>query len=95
MPNDLHTRPKKNNEKRNFYIALSVCLLAAAAAAFSTYISVMDHVQTNRAVLAGESAADIPAETVSGFETYINSAALASMGITVPADVAEKAIEAE
>ena len=46
-------------------------------------------------VLAGESAADIPAETVSGFETYINSAALASMGITVPADVAEKAIEAE
>ncbi|MBR4889202.1 MAG: M23 family metallopeptidase [Clostridia bacterium] len=56
MPNDLHTRPKKNNEKRNFYIALSVCLLAAAAAAFSTYISVMDYVQTNRAVLAGESA---------------------------------------
>lgn len=46
-------------------------------------------------VLAGESAADIPAESVTNFETYINSAALAEMGITVPADVAEKAIEAE
>ena len=46
-------------------------------------------------VLAGESAADIPAETVSGFETYINSAALSAMGVAVPADVAEKAIEAE
>ncbi len=46
-------------------------------------------------VLNGESAADIPAESVTNFETYINSAALAEMGITVPADVAEKAIEAE
>ena len=46
-------------------------------------------------VLAGESAADIPAETVSGFETYINSDALSAMGIDVPAAVAEKAIEAK
>lgn len=46
-------------------------------------------------VLAGESAADIPGETVTNFETYINSAALAEMGISVPADIAEKAIEAE
>ena len=46
-------------------------------------------------VLAGESAADIPAETVSGFETYINSDALSAMGIEVPAAVAEKAIEAK
>ena len=46
-------------------------------------------------VLAGESAADIPGESVTNFETYINSAALAEMDITVPADVAEKAIEAQ
>ena len=55
MPNDPNTRPKKNNEKRSFYIALSVCLLAAVAAAWSTYASVMDYVKTNQPALAGES----------------------------------------
>ena len=55
MPNDPNTRQKKNNEKRSFYIALSVCLLAAVAAAWSTYAGVMDYVKTNRPASAGVS----------------------------------------
>jgi putative ABC transport system substrate-binding protein len=46
-------------------------------------------------VLKGEAtAAEMPYETITNFDTYINSAALAEMGITVPADLAQKAIEA-
>lgn len=45
-------------------------------------------------VLRGEAACqDIPFETISEYGIYINSAALAEMNITVPADVAAKAIE--
>ncbi|MDD4844437.1 MAG: ABC transporter substrate-binding protein [Anaerotignum sp.] len=46
-------------------------------------------------VLKGEATAEeLPYETITNFDTYINSAALAEMGITVPADLAQKAIEA-
>ncbi len=46
-------------------------------------------------VLKGEATAEeLPYETITNFDTYINSAALADMGITVPADLAQKAIEA-
>lgn len=55
MPNDPHTHQKKNNEKRSFYIALSVCLLAAVAAAWSTYASVMDYVRSSQPTIAGTS----------------------------------------
>ena len=48
MPNDPNNIPKKTNEKRSFYIALSVCLLAAVAAAWSTYAGVMDYVKSSR-----------------------------------------------
>lgn len=46
-------------------------------------------------ILKGEGAAeDMPYETITSFDTYINSGAIEEMGITVPADIAEKAIEA-
>ena len=46
-------------------------------------------------ILKGEATAEeMPYETISSYDTYINSQALADMGITVPADIAEKAIEA-
>lgn len=45
-------------------------------------------------VLRGEATCDdIPYETISEYGIYVNSAAIAEMNITVPADVAEKAIE--
>ncbi|MGN1083744.1 MAG: ABC transporter substrate-binding protein, partial [Lachnospiraceae bacterium] len=47
-------------------------------------------------VLKGEAkASEIPYETIAEYGIYINSAAIAEMGITVPADVAEKAIESQ
>ena len=45
-------------------------------------------------VLKGESAADIPYETISEYGIYVNSEALAAFGIELPADIAERAIEA-
>ena len=45
-------------------------------------------------VLKGESAADIPFETISEYGIYINSEALAAFGISLPADIAERAVEA-
>lgn len=45
-------------------------------------------------ILKGEAkASDIPYETVTEYSTYINSDATSAMGITVPSDVAAKAIE--
>lgn len=46
-------------------------------------------------VLKGEAKAEeLPYETITSFDTYINSQALTDMGITVPEDLAKKAIEA-
>jgi len=46
-------------------------------------------------ILRGEKkASEIPYETISEYGIYVNSDAIAAMGITVPADVAGKAIEA-
>ena len=46
-------------------------------------------------ILRGEAgAADIPYETISEYGIYINSAALAELGITLPEDVAQTAVEA-
>ncbi|WP_312061291.1 ABC transporter substrate binding protein, partial [Anaerotignum sp.] len=46
-------------------------------------------------ILKGEAKAEeMPYETITSFDTYINSKALADMGIKIPADIAEKAIEA-
>lgn len=46
-------------------------------------------------ILKGEATAEeMPYETISSFDTYLNSQALTDLGITVPADIAEKAIEA-
>lgn len=46
-------------------------------------------------ILRGEATpADLPYETITSFETYINSTALASFGINVPTEVLEGAIEA-
>lgn len=46
-------------------------------------------------VLKGEATAEeIPYETITNFDTYINSPALADMGIKVSADMSQKAIEA-
>ena len=46
------------------------------------------------AILKGEKkASDMPYETVTEYSTYINSDAASAMGITVPFDIAEKAIE--
>ncbi len=45
-------------------------------------------------ILRGEAkASDMPYEIISEFDYYVNSDALAEMGITLPADIAEKAIE--
>lgn len=45
-------------------------------------------------VLKGEAkASDMPYESITEFNYYINSAALAEMGLSIPADLAEKAIE--
>ena len=45
-------------------------------------------------VLRGEAAAsDIPFETISEYGIYINSDAIASLGLSVPANIADKAIE--
>lgn len=55
MQTDPHiprTDKKRKNEKRNFYIALSVCLLAAAAAAFSTFASVIDYLKNSEETMA-------------------------------------------
>jgi len=45
-------------------------------------------------ILKGEATAEnMPYETITEFNYYINSAALAEMGLEVPAEIAEKAIE--
>ena len=45
-------------------------------------------------VLKGEiTCANLPFETISEYDIYVNSAALAEMGIDLPASVAEKAVE--
>ena len=45
-------------------------------------------------ILTGEASAyDMPYETISEYGIYVNSAAIDALGITVPEDVAEKAIE--
>ena len=45
-------------------------------------------------ILKGEAkASDLPYETVTEYSTYINSDAASAMGITVPSDVAAKALE--
>ena len=47
-------------------------------------------------VLKGEAkASEIPYETISEYGIYINSAALSEMGITLPAAIADKAIESD
>lgn len=47
-------------------------------------------------VLKGEAkASEIPYETITEYGIYINSGTISEMGITVPEDVAEKAIEAQ
>ena len=47
-------------------------------------------------ILKGESkASDMKYETVSEYSTYINSDAINAMGITLPSDVADTAIEAK
>jgi putative ABC transport system substrate-binding protein len=46
-------------------------------------------------VIRGEAVcADIPFETIASYSTYINSDVLDAMGITVPADIAAAATEA-
>lgn len=45
-------------------------------------------------ILKGEAtASDMPYETISEYGIYVNSEAISAMGITVPEDIAEKAIE--
>ena len=45
-------------------------------------------------ILTGEASAyDMPYETISEYGIYVNSSAIEALGITVPEDVAEKAIE--
>lgn len=47
-------------------------------------------------VLKGEAkASEIPYETISEYGIYVNSEALAALSLTLPADVAEKAIESK
>lgn len=46
-------------------------------------------------VLKGENAADIPYEIISEFNIYKNSKALKEFNLTIPAEFAQKAIEAE
>lgn len=45
-------------------------------------------------VLKGEAASSIPFETITEYSLYINSQALADLGIEVPAELAENAVEA-
>lgn len=46
-------------------------------------------------ILKGEATAEeLPYETITSFDTYINSKALTDMGMEIPADIAQKAIEA-
>ncbi len=45
-------------------------------------------------ILKGESAQDIPYETISEYSLYINSEALASLGLSCPDDLADEATEA-
>ncbi len=44
-------------------------------------------------VLRGESAADIPYETISEYDIYVNPDALAAINIALPEDIAEKALD--
>ena len=45
-------------------------------------------------ILKGEKkASDMPYETVTEYSTYVNSDAVAAMGLTVPSDISDKAIE--
>ena len=44
-------------------------------------------------VLRGESAEDIPYETISNSYLYVNPDALAAYGLTVPAELSERAID--
>ncbi|HHT16949.1 MAG TPA: ABC transporter substrate-binding protein [Papillibacter sp.] len=45
-------------------------------------------------IIKGEATAEeIPYETITEFNYYVNSAALAEMGLTLPSDIADKAIE--
>jgi len=61
----------------------------------------IDYVQLGRQtgmmaakIITGEASAyDMDYETISEYGIYVNSEAIANMGITVPADIAEKAIE--
>ena len=61
----------------------------------------IDYVQLGRQtgmmaakILTGEATAyDMPYETISEYGIYVNSEAIAALGITVPDDIAEKAIE--
>lgn len=47
-------------------------------------------------ILKGEAtASDIPYETISEYGIYINSEALGAMNLTLPADIADKAIESQ
>ncbi len=63
----------------------------------------IDYVQLGRQtgmmaakILTGEASAyDMDYETISEYGIYVNSAAIESMGITVPSEIAEKAIESE
>ena len=63
----------------------------------------IDYVQLGRQtgmmaakILTGEASAyDMDYETISEYGIYVNSAAIESMGIAVPAEIAEKAIESE
>ena len=63
----------------------------------------IDYVQLGRQtgamaakVLKGEATCgEIPYETITEYGIYVNSEALAEMGITVPAEIAEKAIESD
>ncbi|WP_294853151.1 ABC transporter substrate-binding protein [uncultured Oscillibacter sp.] len=63
----------------------------------------IDYVQLGRQtgamaakVIRGEAAcADIPFETIASYSTYVNSDALDGMGITLPADIAQSAVEVD
>ena len=46
-------------------------------------------------ILNGEDASTIPYETITEYQLYINSDALESLGIQVPAELADSAVEAE
>lgn len=47
-------------------------------------------------IITGEAkASEIPYETITEFSYYVNSSALAEMNITLPDDIAQKAVEAE